>query len=171
MHDRKIDKLIVKTARGDNEAFSELYEGTKRGVYAFLFSYLKHKEDVEDALQTVFLKIKKGAASYREGTNGKAWILQIAKNQALNEIKKRNRTETIEGKDFSAPPVERDGTVNEIMQKVLSNDERQIVVLHVLWGYRHREIAQIINAPIGTVTSKYKRSIAKLKMAIKKEEE
>ena len=41
----------------------------------------------------------------------------------------------------------------------LDEEEQRIVTLHVLWGYKHREIADIIGSPTGTVTSKYKRAI------------
>ena len=47
--------------------------------------------------------------------------------------------------------------------EVLSTEERTIVVLHDLWGFRHREIAEILDVPTGTVLSKYHRSIKKLR--------
>ncbi|MDE6373709.1 MAG: RNA polymerase subunit sigma-24, partial [Clostridia bacterium] len=75
MDKNQIDKLLVKISRGDNAAFEELYERTKKGVFSFLYSYLKNYENTEDAMQSVFLKIKLNAAQYERGTNGSAWIL------------------------------------------------------------------------------------------------
>ena len=57
--------------------------------------------------------------------------------------------------------------VFDAMQRVLDVEENTIVVLHVLWGYRHREIAAMLNCPVGTVTSKYKRAVEKLKRELK----
>ena len=55
------------------------------------------------------------------------------------------------------------------MQRVLTEEEQRIVTLHVVWNYKHREIAEMLGVPTGTVTSKYKRSIEKLKNAFKEE--
>ena len=158
------NKLLCKIARGDNTAFEELYLKTARGVYAFIYSYLKNAHDTEDVLQTVYLKIKRNISSYRAGTNGRAWIFQIAKNQALTQIKQNARVEDVE----KSPA---DGflksEITDAMQRVLTEDEQRIIILHVLWGYKHREIATLLECPTGTVTSKYKRAIEKMRDALK----
>lgn len=169
MNNAETNRLLQRISAGDNNAFAELYERTSRGVYAFLFSYLKNKADTEDAMQTVYLKIKMNISQYKHGTNGRAWIFQIAKNHALNELKKNKRTESIEGMDFPSGGFEH-GTVMDAMSRALSEDEQQIIILHVLWGYKHREIADLLGCPTGTVTSKYKRAIAKMKNALKEDE-
>lgn len=168
MDERQVDKLLVKISQGDNAAFGELYEKTKRGVFSFLYSYLKNYENTEDAMQTVYLKIKLNIAGYKHGTNGRAWVLQIAKNQALNELNRQKRTDSLEDKIIAVSPQVSEG-VTDVMQRTLTDEEQRIVVLHVLWGYKHREIAQQFGCPTGTVTSKYKRSIAKLREALKEE--
>ncbi|MBQ8725649.1 MAG: RNA polymerase sigma factor [Clostridia bacterium] len=158
------DQLLCKVAKGDNSAFEELYLKTSKGVYAFIYSYLKNAHDTEDALQTVYLKIKMNISSYRAGTNGRAWIFQIAKNQALTQIKQNSRVEDVE----KSPS---DGfaktEITDAMQRVLTEEEQRIIVLHVLWGYKHREIATLLECPTGTVTSKYKRALEKMRDALK----
>ena len=59
------------------------------------------------------------------------------------------------------------GEIMDIMRRCLNEDEIQIVTLHVLWGYKHREISRQLGIPLGTVTSKYKRSIEKMRKALK----
>ena len=169
MNRTELDGLLRLMAMGDNNAFAELYTHTKRGVYAFLYTYFHNAADTEDAMQNVYLKIKTSIASYRVGTNAKAWILQIAKNHALNELR-RSKTETVSDELVSANmrgEVTVSEGVTELMQKVLSEEEQRIVTLHVLWKYKHREIALMLGFPLGSVTSKYKRAIAKLKEALK----
>lgn len=164
-----LNRLITLVASGDNYAFTKLYNNTKRGVYAFIYSYLKNTADTEDAMQTVYLKIKQSAHSFNQSGNGRAWILQIAKNYALDLIKKQGRYTSIE----TSPEVhyyDKDnglGIVGDAMKKVLTEEEQRIIILHVLWGYRHREIGEILNSPTGTVTSKYKRAVEKLKIELK----
>ena len=91
MNKKELDLLMRKIAVGDDNAFALLYEKTKRGIFAFVYSYLQNYADTEDAMQTVYLKIKTGISSYRTGTNGRAWILQIAKNTALDFLRKRKQ--------------------------------------------------------------------------------
>lgn len=170
MDGKQVDRLLVKISCGDNAAFEELYECTKRGMFSFLYSYLKNYENTEDAMQTVYLKVKLSIGQYSHGTNGRAWLLQIAKNQALNELNKNKRVVYGDTVAVEEEP-QLSGGVTEVMKRVLSEEERRIVTLHVLWGYKHREIAKELNCATGTVTSKYKRSIAKLKEALKEEEE
>ena len=172
MNKREIDDALKKIAQGDNDALGRLYEGTKRGVYAFLFSYFNNKEDCEDAMQTTFLKVKQNAASYSTG-NGLAWILQIAKNVALNEIRakaarEKAAAEAAKNKSAIVEP-SYGGAMMETMKKILDEDEQRIVALHAVAGYKHKEIAAFLNCPVGTVTSKYKRAADKLKAAYKEE--
>ncbi len=171
MSKRELDILLCRIAQGDNAAFETLYEKTKRGVYAFLYTYFHNAADAEDGMQTVYLKVKQGIGGYRAGTNPSAWLLQIAKNHALNELAKLNRVKT-EGLTEIAVSYEpsEDDTVTELMQRILSEEEQRIVTLHVLWNYKHKEIAEMLGCPVGTVTSKYKRAIEKLKKALKEAE-
>ena len=165
MNGAETDKLLCKIAQGDNTAFEQLYLKTRRGVYAFLYSYLKNVHDTEDAMQTVYLKVKMYITSYQKGTNGRAWLLQIAKNHALTLLnqKKEERPVLEEAKYCSTLS----GEISDAMQRALSDEEIRIVVLHVLWGYKHREIGKIIGSPTGTVTSKYKRAIEKVRKELK----
>lgn len=167
MNLKRINSAIEKTAKGDGRAFEQLYIEMRGGVYSFVYTYFHDSFDAEDVMQTVFLKIKQNADKFTPGTNGLAWILQIAKNTSLKELAKRKtQTEYIEKvtaeigsrtDDYDEPSVMR------LMNKVLTEEEQRIVTLHVIWGYKHREIAEILNCPVGTITSKYKRATEKIK--------
>ena len=167
-----LDTLLLRIAKGDNEAFAALYEKTGRGVYAFLNTYYKNHHDTEDAMQSVYLRIKQKIGLYKGGSNARAWILEIAKNYALNDIKRNARVSyTDDEGDFShhATAHDTEFIITDLVRRVLSEDEEKIAVLHLIWGYRHREIAELLAIPVGTVTSKYKRAMDKLKKAIKEE--
>lgn len=168
MQDKQLDQLLQRTAYGDDLAFEAFYEQTSRGVFAFVYSYLNNYQDAEDVLQSVYVKVKLNAFSYKQGTNARAWLLQIAKNQALNELKRRKPSEELDENVVSRSS----GTsleITDLINRVLDGEEREILILHVLWGYKHREIASLLNCPVGTVTSKYKRSVQKVKLALKEE--
>ena len=170
MSTKELDGLLVRIAQGDNNAFEQLYIQTRRGVYAFLYTYYHNALDTEDGMQSVYLNIKKGIHTYRPGSNPSAWILQIAKNFAYNDLKKKKReVPTDEIKEGSYEYEGGRGEITELMERILSEDEQRIVTLHVIWDYKHREIAEILGCPTGTVTSKYKRAIEKLKKSLKEE--
>ena len=84
----EINVQLNKIAEGNEKAFENLYNGIKGGVYSFAYSYMKNREDAEDIVQTVFLKIKKNIDKF-DGKNGLPWILQITKNTALGELRSR----------------------------------------------------------------------------------
>ncbi len=174
MNKREIDRELSLVKNGDNAAFERLYLATRRGVYSFLFTYFDSREDTEDALQTVFLKIKKNISKYNAGTNGLAWILQIAKNTALTEIEKSKSKQTavlddnLKTDDFSERKDERNDVL-AAMKRSLTEEEQRIISLYAVFGYKHREIAKMLGVPTGTVTSKYKRAIDKLKNELKED--
>lgn len=169
MNKTELDRLLRLVAQGDNVAFEEVYLRTKNGVYAFLYTYFHNTADTEDAMQCVYLKIKLNIASYRFGSNASAWILQIAKHHAFNELRRR-RKETVSDEMVALHTPETtavsDG-ITDVMQRTLTEEEQRIVTLHVLWKYKHREIAEMLDCPIGTITSKYKRAIKKMQEALK----
>lgn len=171
MSERELNHLLIEISKGSESAFSQLYLQTKNGIYAFLYPYFENHHDTEDAMQDVYIKVRTGINLYEKGSNGRAWLLQIAKNVALNQIRSQKKITYVEKiPEDSQTTTTPHGFVFEAMQKVLSKEENEIVILHVLWGYKHQEIAKMKNCPVGTITSKYNRSIQKLKEELEKEE-
>lgn len=156
---------------GDNEAFAVLYAATVRGLYAFLYPYFRNRADTEDALHTVYLRVKRYCGNYRAHTDARAWLLQVAKNHALNELRRRRRECPLdESAPIPARPEPSEGLAFAALNAALNESEREVVVMHVLWGYKHREIAAAEGIPLGTVTSRYKTAIGKMRAYIEKEE-
>ena len=120
------EKLILRMAEGDNDAFRDLYEQTSSAVYGFALSILRNVHDAENVMHDAYIRIHRSAAAYQPKGKPMAWILTI----------------------------------------VRTFEDRQIVILHALTGMKHREIAELLDLPTGTVTSKYKRSLAKMRKEI-----
>ncbi len=169
MNDKQIARLLQGVAEGDDNSLGTLYEKTKRGVFAFVYPYFNSYADAEDCVEDVFLKITKYAYTFKPTGSARGWILQIAKNTALDQTERRQKIVFTEKVPERSEP-ERDFTVFDALNSVLTEDERYVVVAHVLWGYKHKEIAELLRCPIGTITSKYKRAITKLQDALKEEE-
>ena len=125
-------------------------------------SYLRCAADAEDVTEEVFFAVKRKAYLYRPGTDARAWIFQIAKNLSLDELRRRKRrAEPLE--EAGEPAVPPRLPALDLLTKCLDETEREIVLLHAVWGYKHREIAQMKGMPLGTVTWKYNAALEKLR--------
>jgi len=135
-------------------------------IYTFLLMFCKDKYTAEDALHETFLSIYENAGSCTVFNNPKAWILTIAKNKAISIIRKNSRTSNIESLEIPAGNIE-DSVLDKIqadsLLSVLSEENQKIVILHAVYGFKHREIAELMGMPVGTVKWRYKQSIAQMR--------
>lgn len=171
--EKQLEQWIAAVAEGNTLALEDLYRETCASVYAFALSVLKSSHDAEDVLQDCYLRIWYGASTYRPEGKPMAWILTIAKNLCLKELRRRSRVDSLQ-EDWlaclDAPEMTaEDRIVLRQCMEVLSDEERQIVVLHAVSGFKHRQIAALLELPISTVLSKYRRAIKKMKVHSGKE--
>ena len=163
------ENCIVRIAAGDRDALTPLYRQTSAAVYGFALSILKNKQDAEDVLQDTYLRIWNAAGSYTPGGKPLAWILTVTRNLALMRIRERSHTvEMAPGvwQDYLAEEAagsEEDRLMLASLLETLSDQERQIVMLHAMTGWKHREIAELLHLPLPTVLSKYNRALKKLR--------
>ena len=171
-----LDKFIKKFMNGDASAFDEVYNRTRKSVYYVALSILRDKTLAEDIMQATYIQVYEKISSYQPGTNLRNWILTIAKNLALYELRKRAREtltdddhllESLGGytydKSLSTPTI-------ELASQILSEEDFKIVMLYAVGEYKHREIADMMHLPLGTVTYKYSMALKKLQKALKSKE-
>lgn len=161
----KLERAIKRMAMGEKAALAEAFEMTKTAIYGFVLSLLKDKYEAEDVFQEVYIKVYEHAASYEACGKPMAWMLTIAKNQCymrFRRVKNEQSMEEVEESWTDSANVE-DKVMLEAAFLHLSDEERNIVILHVLSGLKHREIARLLDLPLATVLSKYHRTIKKLK--------
>ena len=163
-----LDALLERIANGDTAALEALYRRTQTAVYGFALSVLKNAHDAEDVLHDCYVAVWDGAAQYRSQRKPMAWLITIAKNLCLGQLRAQRKTMEMPEElpflsaDAAGISVE-DRTVLSACMQRLSDGERQIVTLHAVAGFKHREIAAILHMPLATVLSKYNRAIRKLK--------
>ena len=162
---KHLELAIRGMAKGEKQALADLYEKTHTAVYAFVVSMLKDKYRADDVFQDVYLKVYENAVSYKAQGKPMAWILTIAKNQCLMQFRKIKAEDSLEDVEelWTVNPDVEERLLLEAAFKQISDDERNIIVLHVLSGLKHREIAQLLELPLATVLSKYHRALKKLK--------
>lgn len=171
----ELDALILGVAAQDSTAFHGLYEKTRSAIYAFALSVLKNTHDAEDVLHDCYLNIHSAAGAYRTSGKPMAWILTIARNLCLQKLRDYKKSADIPQEDWEPYLQSResisveDKLVLHGCMELLSDQERQIVVLHAVAGFKHRETAKMLRLPLSTVLSKYNRSIKKLNTYLSEE--
>ncbi len=168
---RQLDQWIWRVSLGDREALTELYQATATPVYAYALSILKNRQDAEDVLQECYVAICRSAVSYTRQEKPMAWIMTITRNLCLKLLRQQKRYIPLEDTYFAVEHTSLDdrlllhGCMN-----LLSDQDRQIVVLHAIAGCTHAQIGKQLGLKTGTVLSKYHRSIQKLRQSLGKED-
>ena len=166
MKSKELNKLVSELQNGDMTLFDTIYHETKSVVYYTILSIVKDKSLSEDIMQDTYLKSLQKIHSFKPRYGFKSWIVTIARNLAINEYNKRKRElsfdpsvdEYIFGHSESSS--EKELIVRDILN-YLDETEREVVVMHVLGDMKHREIADILKKPIGTITWIYNKAINK----------
>lgn len=178
-YDRMSDeKLLLLVARGDAEAFRQLYQNTDRTIYGFILSISRNPQDAEEIMQETFLKIWTSAGSYQSQGKPLAWMFTIARNLCYMKFRDQKHESNVDFDDLNekemgevCPQIENaaDKLVLSAALQILKEEERQIVLLHTTAGMKHREIASALSMPLATVLSKYNRSMKKMQQYLREE--
>lgn len=163
------EEWIVQIGQGNKEAFVNLYQKTERAVYAYVLAIVRNHEDAQDITHDTYLKIRASAHLYKAMGKPMAWIYTIAGNLAKSSFRYKNRIDSVQVTDmendqaFSYVTNADDRLVLESLLEYLNEEERIIILSHVVTGMRHAEIAGNLQIPLSTVLSKYHRGLKKLK--------
>ena len=163
------EKLFERIGKNDMDALEELYRISERTLYAYILSIVKNHDETLDLMQETYLKIMSSAHLYKPMGKPLAWMFTIAKNLYLSKIRKDKRIvnlETDEIEDstkFSYVTDNEDRIVLQTALDVLSEEERQIVILYAVSGLKHKEIAESIGLKLSTTLSKYHRALKKIR--------
>lgn len=165
----KIEKALIRKAKYDDEAFSQVYEMIYRDLYKYALYMLGNQHDAEDIVSEVVIDIYKGLINLQNESAFLKWVYTI-----LSAKCKRKRMEYLnkhisiddEKMKMDFPNQEVDLDIRQDLIKALchlSEDEREILILFYINGYKSREIEEILNIKSSTVRSKQKRALEKLK--------
>lgn len=167
-----LDNLIYKIAEKDRVALETLYEKTKTSVYGYALSIVKNRADAEDIMHDCYISVYSSAYAYKSNGKPMAWIFTIVKNLCISKLRANQRSEHEPIEDYTEflpSDTELSNEEKIVLAESLSaltDEERKIVLLHALAGFKHREISEHLSLPLATVLSKYHRAIKKLKKAL-----
>ena len=147
-----MEKSLLRTDK--EKDFTEIYYKHVDAVFRLCFTYLKNKQDTDDAVQEVFLKLLKYKGKFESEEHRKAWLIVTASNYCKNFLKhwwrKRKNiddyTEIIGGASYK---------VDEMMELILALPEKYktVVYLYYYEGYDSVQIAKMLHKPGATIRS------------------
>lgn len=173
------DELLRRIARADKDALGELYDRYGGLVFSVALKSISHPETAEEITQDVFLRVWKHAGSYRP-QRGKVstWIASITRNRAIDLIRSyqvRPESHSIgweEVPDAKLPNqdnleqkverLDRRGRVRSALD-TLPEEQKNALAMAFFLGYTHREIAETLGLPLGTVKTRIRLAMQKLR--------
>jgi RNA polymerase sigma-70 factor (ECF subfamily) len=173
-------QLIEKAQKGDHQAFRVLVEREMAKVRTTVIGMLGNAPESDDIVQEVFIRFYKSLAAYKGESKLSTYLVRIAINLSINELKKRkqdqqrwipmenHQEQLIQLEDSTAHPrhQENQELVRWALQQ-LPTDFRSVIVLRLIDGYSVEETATILQLPHGTVASRLARAQVKLKAILK----
>ena len=177
MENRNIDRLIEIASllkSKDLSCFDEFYENTKTKTYNIIYALVRNQTITEDLLQDTYVKFLNNLESLKEDVNPVGYLTTIARNTALDYLKRNHREVYVDAYDNvdiyggESDKYNLDINVFKIAKELLRPKEFEIVYLHLIEDLKFEDISKHINKPLGTVLWSYNNSIKKLRKEMKK---
>lgn len=155
-------ELVLRVRRGDRHAADRLLERYLRACRAVALAVTGTEPDADDVCQEAFVTAIERIDECREPERFGAWLLQIVRNRARNQVRYQTvrRTVPLDDRDPAGGPSPADAVEQDELRRrllaalaTLTELQREVVLLHDLEGWKHREIAERLGVPAGTVRS------------------
>lgn len=153
--------------------FDDFYHETKRRVYFAILQIVKDRQIAEDIMQDTYMQFLKKIDEIHVSKNPVAYLVTIGRNYAYNyynkykkEIVSEELLQTIPSLDV----VKEETDIFHLLD-LLNHDEREVVVLHTINGFKYKEVASVMKKPLGTVLWLHKKAMDKLKKKLGDDDE
>ena len=170
--------LLAEVATGDSKAFEELTKKYGNLIWSIARRYLSNQAEAEDAVQEIFLALWQSASRFDANKGSEiTFIATIARRRLLDGLRKNNKHKILQSID--------DSISNDVFQQksnleknaelslaigileTLEKKDQELLSLSIYQGYSHVEIAKLLNLPLGTVKTKIRRNLMKIREKIK----
>lgn len=172
-------ELMTAVARGDEAAFAELYDRMARMVYGVVRKVVRDPSQSDEVTQEVFVEVWRTATRFEsERGSVKTWVLTMAHRRAIDRVRSeqasRDRTERVGHRDRVRPfdQVSEDVETRFEHQQVraaldhLTDLQREAVELAFYGGYTYREVAELLDVPLGTIKTRMRDGLIRLRDAM-----
>lgn len=176
--------LIQQYLKGDEKSLEILIARYLKPIYSFVYKNVGNQAEAEDITQEVFIKIWKNIKKFDQKKRFKPWIFQIAKNTAIDSLRKKksipfSKFENEKGQNvllenMAVTPINLIGNLSD--KKVLAGaviglnkKEQEVINLRHNDGLSFKEIAEGVEESVNTVKSRYRRALVNMRRGIKKD--
>jgi len=180
------DKHLVEKYlnEDDEEALNELVKRYLSGVYNFIYRFVGVQSEAEDLAQETFIKLWKNLKKFRKDENFKTWLFTIARNTAFDFMRRKKPLlfsdfENAEGDNILLDTIataelkpneifeqlETEKKVDDLMGE-LSGSSKEVVLLHHYEEMTFDQIGKVLNKPLNTVKSRYRRALMEMKKIV-----
>lgn len=161
---------IIKEFKNNNyDSFDEFYNLTSRILYVIINDIVKNRNDTEDLMQETYLKFLENVDNCLLDKYPKSYLMKIGKNNAINFYhKKKHELIDDEVLDYIPEDKEESKVSLGIIDKLVDPD-KMVVELHIIGNFTFKEIASIMDKPLGTVLWIYNKAIKKLQKEVEKD--
>jgi RNA polymerase sigma-70 factor (ECF subfamily) len=174
-------QLLQRVSNGDEDAFKKLYNHHHISVYNYILRLIHEPVVAEDLLQDVFLAVWRGAKKFKGNASVKTWIFRIAHHQTISWLRKHKKANYVENIDNltlqSHIPLPEDqilekSEISKIVRALekLSPNHRSVIELTFMYGFAYKEIAEVMDCPVGTVKSRMSYALRYLEAEIIRQE-
>lgn len=177
-HDQ-LEHLIARASRGHEAAFAELYDRTVARVYGVVLRVLRSPDLAAEVTQETYVEVWRSAAKYRpESGSALSWMLAIAHHRAVDQV--RSAVRRVDREDRYGRPDEppaNDVVWDDISRRVdtervrralrsLTEVQREALTLAYFGGYTHRQVARMLDLPLGTAKTRIRDGLIGLRDAL-----
>jgi len=177
-------KLLARVAKGDHQAFGQLYDQSSTLLYTLAFRILGDREEAAELLQEVYLEVWRKIARYDAGRGTPiAWLVTLTRSRAIDRLRSRSSrgqrltVDSLEHPLVSQTPdvgptpqeTQEDLQLRQVMVKAileLPGPQQQAIEMAFYQGLTHQEIAAKLNQPLGTVKTRIKLAMTKLRASL-----
>ena len=163
--------IFQEIKQGNYNKLDDLYCKYNKLIYNIAFSILKNRENSEDIVQIVFMKIFQMDKNKLPTTNESTWLYSLTKNETLNYLRNKKQEVNLDEiyyiteEDKELSKLIDEDNYNRIIAK-LNKQEREIISLKILSNMSFKEISLLLNLPMGTVQWKYYTSLYTLRLLL-----
>lgn len=167
--------LLERIAERDQQALNHLYERYGTPVYSLALQVLRSEGNAEEVTQDTFMKVWNNPQQY-DASKGRfiSWLLTVTRYTAIDRLRAemRQATTNADGLEFinvlsdtgiPEDPMRRDGQLIRELIAQLPNEQARLVQLGFLQGMTHRELSEKLDLPLGTVKTRVRLGLQKLK--------
>jgi len=166
--------LLAACARGDRDAFRELFVRYQDRVYSIALHYTADPAAAMDIAQDVFVKLFSSLSTFRGDSSFETWLFRLVANCCHDRHRKQRRMVPLEDshlpepRDNATEQAERDQRARQVQHSVarLPEELRMTVVLRYTEGLSYEEIASVLGCPAGTIASRLNRAHRELALRL-----